>query len=999
MSDLHDEMNQGAGAEEAQPTRKMPAVSEEPMPRRRRAERMAGRVPFEEKAPRIPAEREVRKVPFAPDEMPTPENVEELLNAATSAPEHPEGPNAPRQEVREEASPRQEVPRPNALNRAAKKRAAMEQGQEQLRGGAKPRQAVSAPGYDRRQPLGQGGEGGSVRFAAGERERAEGGMSRPEEPRIAPQPVAENFTEVPEAPKKHRALVIAVIVVLVLALMVLGLMMVPADNPGFLGSIRRAITGEPVPDTNQSKETTVLDFTGAPTQGAAPLDITFTLTTSKDVTDVRLVNEAGEDVGALALRMMDNADTSVWMMSLHQTEAYAGGVFLQVSTDDEAWLDTGRSLPLTVTGDTSTTVPEPTLFAAEETETPTERPTLAPTSAPTLEPTIEPTAEPTAEPMIEATLEPTLEPTEAPAATPEITQPATQAPVITATPEPETPTEEPTIEPTPTMMVSPTPAVGGSEPETTDAPVEAVNEPVEPTEVPRLIAQADESALPDLIANSTIYSTAARKLDSYSRELADRINMPDADSYLRADFGVLTFRGSSFRQNAASGTVGDLSQMSVLWQMEAGSVKGSSSTYYGFGWTNQPAIVKWSKEVRALSNITDEKKNTTALKEVIIGGLDGKIYFVDLADGQPTRDAINLGYPMKGSPSIHPYSFPVMSIGQYARKMASGTGSIGMRVYNLLTQKQAFMLDGLDKDAGNRAYYEVGAFDTASLFDGAADTMVSLGTNGMLYLTKLNTEFDFNKGTIKVDPASVTMTSRTKGQRDKYTAVESSLAMYQQYVWYADMEGILRCIDTDSLTTVWAVDVGDAVEAAIALDLDAEGNLWLYVADELNLRNKGDSGIQCYNALTGAKRWQTDIPLKKSERYTAGVKASPVVGQNGLSGLVYYAVSGAAVNDLGEQDGVLLALNKETGAIAWAQPLSGYAYSSPVAVYTEEGRGYVIQADASGMLYLLDGLTGEKLNTLQLEGTIEASPAVYGSTLVIGTTGRNTSYLYGISLE
>ena len=36
---------------------------------------------------------------------------------------------------------------------------------------------------------------------------------------------------------------------------------------------------------------------------------------------------------------------------------------------------------------------------------------------------------------------------------------------------------------------------------------------------------------------------------------------------------------------------------------------------------------------------------------------------------------------------------------------------------------------------------------------------------------------------------------------------------------------------------------------------------------------------------------------------------------------------------------------------------------------------------------------------LKVEGTIEGSPAVYGSTMVIGTTGKNTSFIYGISLE
>ena len=48
-------------------------------------------------------------------------------------------------------------------------------------------------------------------------------------------------------------------------------------------------------------------------------------------------------------------------------------------------------------------------------------------------------------------------------------------------------------------------------------------------------------------------------------------------------------------------------------------------------------------------------------------------------------------------------------------------------------------------------------------------------------------------------------------------------------------------------------------------------------------------------------------------------------------------------------------------------------------------------------MYLLDGTTGEVLDTLSLsEGVIEASPAVYGSTAVVGTRDCK---IWGIELE
>ena len=46
-----------------------------------------------------------------------------------------------------------------------------------------------------------------------------------------------------------------------------------------------------------------------------------------------------------------------------------------------------------------------------------------------------------------------------------------------------------------------------------------------------------------------------------------------------------------------------------------------------------------------------------------------------------------------------------------------------------------------------------------------------------------------------------------------------------------------------------------------------------------------------------------------------------------------------------------------------------------------------------------DGLTGKVIHQLSVEGKIEASPAVYNDMLVIGTTGKDTSFIYGIRIQ
>ena len=49
-------------------------------------------------------------------------------------------------------------------------------------------------------------------------------------------------------------------------------------------------------------------------------------------------------------------------------------------------------------------------------------------------------------------------------------------------------------------------------------------------------------------------------------------------------------------------------------------------------------------------------------------------------------------------------------------------------------------------------------------------------------------------------------------------------------------------------------------------------------------------------------------------------------------------------------------------------------------------------------LHLLEAKTGAERTSLQLEGNVEGSPAVYHDVLVIGTTGTNSN-IYGIKLE
>ena len=209
------------------------------------------------------------------------------------------------------------------------------------------------------------------------------------------------------------------------------------------------------------------------------------------------------------------------------------------------------------------------------------------------------------------------------------------------------------------------------------------------------------------------------------------------------------------------------------------------------------------------------------------------------------------------------------------------------------------------------------------------------------------------------------------------------------------MDGILRCVDTDTLTAVWTADTGDSVTAAAALDQPDSGELNLYAGNVLNLRNEGAAQIRRYNALSGEETWLVSIGADKDPDggSFSGCAASPVIGRESLNDLVFFTVTGLNKKGRGLLDvpdgtqAAVVALEKESGTLCWARALPDRSVSSPVAVYDEGGNGWIIQCAQDGTILLLDGLTGDETASLTIDGRIGSSPAVYDRILVVSTAG------------
>ena len=129
------------------------------------------------------------------------------------------------------------------------------------------------------------------------------------------------------------------------------------------------------------------------------------------------------------------------------------------------------------------------------------------------------------------------------------------------------------------------------------------------------------------------------------------------------------------------------------------------------------------------------------------------------------------------------------------------------------------------------------------------------------------------------------------------------------------------------------------------------------------------------------------------------------MGKNDLKDLVFIPYANVA-NDNGVSTGSLLvAYDKATGDEVWRDNFGGQCWSSPVDVYDDNGKGYIVFGTAAftnrdgvrtgGFVHLIDGRTGERVSSVELLGQIEASPVVYDNMVVIGTRGQ---VVYGIRI-
>ena len=491
-----------------------------------------------------------------------------------------------------------------------------------------------------------------------------------------------------------------------------------------------------------------------------------------------------------------------------------------------------------------------------------------------------------------------------------------------------------------------------------------------------------DSTKPEQYISSTEITVDGQTLSDTSSYQSESTHTFDAGiSYTDVD-GIVTFRGNNFRDTASYGYT-QMKDFTIkdLWTATTGALTYGNATWTGSGWTGQPLMEKWPREVKKSMNMYDWAKEKDDLVEVIYACMDGYVYFLDLETGEPTRESLYLGYTFKGAGALDPRGYPIMYVGA---GYDSNQGTARVFVVNLLDCSVMYTFGNNDPFSlrGNLSY-----FDSSALVDAKTDTLIYPGENGILYLIKLNTQYDPKAGTLSINPDNI-VKWHYYGVRTSVSSywlgMEDSAAVYEGYLFVADNGGNLMCLDLNTLQLVWVQDILDDSNSSPVLSVE-DGHLYLYVSTSFRLGWRSNSSAEVpvwkIDAENGTIIWQTSYECYSEDGVSGGVQSTIATGKESLADYIYVTVARTG----GQGEGVLACLNKKTGEKEW-EHTSAYAWSSPVCLYNPDGSGKVLYCNSTGHIYLLDGKTGDVLDTHRIsEGVIEASPAVYNSYMVVGT--------------
>jgi outer membrane protein assembly factor BamB len=377
----------------------------------------------------------------------------------------------------------------------------------------------------------------------------------------------------------------------------------------------------------------------------------------------------------------------------------------------------------------------------------------------------------------------------------------------------------------------------------------------------------------------------------------------------------------------------------------------------GTGWTGQPAV--------------HELDDGTT--EVVFGGFDGNVHFVDGATGAPTRPPFPTGDMIKGSVTLDPDGLPLLYTG-------SRDGYLRVIALDRAQPTELWRLGSSPNGVWNNDW------DGNPVVVG--DLLLEGGEDSWFYAVQLNKGLGAD-GLVTVDPEVLVEVPGFDDELfaatgDRNVSIESSVAVFEDRVYLANSGGRVLGLDLSAVAggtapIVFDYWVGDDVDATVVVD--EEGMLYVAVELERFLPRADEVGqlVKLDPTATGDPRvWGVDVPPQLAGD-DGGIWGTPALHED-----VLYVTT---------HPGDLLVVDRSTGEVLWQQDIGYHEWSSPVVV---DGTLIVAGCEAGALLAwsVADPANPVELWTSRTPtgACIESTPAVWGGRIYVGT---RDGYFYG----
>lgn len=436
----------------------------------------------------------------------------------------------------------------------------------------------------------------------------------------------------------------------------------------------------------------------------------------------------------------------------------------------------------------------------------------------------------------------------------------------------------------------------------------------------------------------------------------DPASSGQAWSELGAVEGLLTFRGNPTRTYYGEGPVPQAPK--VAWTFEIGcsnsSVGGNPKNWCGSGWTGQPAVF--------------HPPGDDASWWIGFGAYNRRVNFLDPATGAEVYPAYATNDIIKGSITIDPDGFPLMYTG-------SRDGFYHVVAMDRAEPEALWKLDAevIQPTKWNNDWDGSGLIIDDYLFEG--------GENSRFFIVKLNRGYD-EAGLVTVDPEIVfsveSWDSELTAAVGSNVSIESSVAVIGNTVFFANSGGLIQGWDISTLKDggipeqVFRFWTGDDTDATIVADEAG----FLYIASEYE---RGTTRSKELGQVMKLDPRNPEAPVAWSKEVNSGIDsgiwATPALHRDILI--------------VPTHGGRVLGLSRHDGTELWSIRLPGPLWQSPVVV-----DDVLLQGDCLGTMHAFDvsdtAVTPPELWSVDVEGCIESTPAVWQGSIFFGT--RNGTF-------